>query len=47
MEWVTGATPELESAMDCGEVAAVLTTVAAPLALPTMVGSKMALKLVD
>lgn len=33
--------------MVCGELVALLTTVTEPLILPAVVGSKMALKLVD
>jgi len=47
MEWTTGAAPEPESAMVIGELVALLTTVAEPLRLPEVAGSKMALKLVD
>ena len=47
MEWILGVMPEPENAMDIGELVALLTTVAEPLRLPEVVGSKMALKLVD
>lgn len=46
-EWVVGAVPVPLSATDNGELEAVLVTVALPVRLPVLVGSKTTLKDVD